>query len=47
MAEIHDEFIYGLLNMVHPMESHDTSKLNFLFLYNKTKQNKTKHNIWK
>ena len=40
MAEIHDEFICGLLNMVHPTESHDTSKLNFLFLYNKIK---TKH----
>ena len=37
--------IDGLLDMVHPTESHDTSKLNFLFLYNKTKQNKTKQNI--
>ena len=37
MVGIHDEFIYDvLLDMVHPTESHDTSKLNFLFLYNKT-----------
>ena len=41
MVGIHDEFIYDvLLYMVHPTESHDTSKLNFLFLYKKIK---TKH----
>ena len=38
MAEIHDEND-RLLDMVHPTESHDTSKLNFLFL--STKYNKT------
>ena len=43
MAEIHDE-IDGLLDMVPPTESHDTSKLNFLFLYNKTKHNRIKQN---
>ena len=41
MAEIHDEND-GLLDMVHPTESHDTSKLNFLFL--STEQNRIKQN---
>ena len=42
MAEIHDEND-GLLDMVHPTESHDTSKLNFLFLSTKYNKIKTKH----
>ena len=42
MAEIHDEND-GLLDMVPPTESHDTSKLNFLFLSTKYNKTKTKH----
>ena len=42
MVGIHDEND-GLLDMVPPTESHDASKLNFIFLITKYNKIKTKH----